>query len=458
MSRAIVYLWGIKVGVIDDDDGTPKFAYYPDFRKSQLEISPFKMPLSIGSVMTFSELARKSFQGLPGIFADSLPDSFGNKIIENYFRIRYGKKGKTNLSPVEKLLYVGNRGMGALEYRPAHKIDETNDGIDLAKLVDASRKIIKGDIDKDAASLLHVGESAGGARSKALVGWNPKTNEFIAGTKNLPNNFEHWILKIDGTEDGGHSGSGRSEYAYAMMALEAGIEVPEARLVKDGDLTHFMIKRFDRSGGKKIQMSSLSGLIHSDFNEPRTVGYEDLLNVVNHLTKDRSALAEGFRRMVFNVIARNQDDHVKNISFLMDENRKWRLSPAYDLTFSVGRGLTSSHQMTVNGKSDEINSTDVMRVAEKFEIADAYAIVSEVRAAVLKWRGFAKKAGVEEDRIARIGSLLEAETARFRKTETPTAQKKTPQKKHDTAKDVCGKPNLDGSSCRRKGRCPNHGG
>lgn len=413
MSRVIVVLWGREVGVIDDGDGIPKFAYYPEFRRSGLEISPLKMPLSRGDVVSFKDLARKaSFMGLPGVFADSLPDSFGNKIIENYFRVKYGDKGKNHLSNAEKLLYVGDRGMGALEYRPAYAIDDNNDALDISMMVSAARRIIRGDLDRDATSIMHVGESAGGARSKALVGWNPRTNEFIAGTRNIPDSYEHWILKIDGTDGAGPSGYGRSEYAYALMAKEAGIMIPETRLLQDREFTHFMIKRFDRKeNGQKIHMSSLSGLIHSDFNEPKTVGYEDLLNVVASLTKDKSSIAEAFRRMVFNILARNQDDHVKNISFLMEPDGKWRLSPAYDLTFAVGQGVTSTHQMTVNGKAENIHLGDMMAVADRFEIPNADILIAEVRDGVAGWRLCAGRAGVAKERIDRIDEILSIEIA-----------------------------------------------
>jgi serine/threonine-protein kinase HipA len=407
---ASVYLWDKHVGAIAEDiDGRITFEFTETFRRSGPEISPQKLPLSLAAPIMFEELRNvPAFQGLPGVFADSLPDRFGNAVITKYFESKGNSKAA--LSPVQKLLYVGKRAMGALEYRPsiADKGKKSAEAIEIARLVDEARKIVEGTPDIALPEIMRIGSSAGGARPKAIVLWNQEANQIKSAFAPFKTGEEHWILKFDGVgeldrPDRKPAPYNRTEYVYGLLARKAGIDVAEQRLLEERDFAHLMVKRFDRNGTKRIHMHSLAGMEHVDYNTPREYSYEQYLRVILKMSLGHTAIEEGFRRAIFNIVARNQDDHVKNLSFLMDQSGAWRLSPAYDLTYSKGSGFTRTHQMTFAGKDDDFTKHDIEEVGGEFSLKrNGLEILEQVVDAVGAWPALAKKAGVPGDRIKNI--------------------------------------------------------
>lgn len=421
-------MWGARIGVVrwDADRGLAAFQYDRAFQASGIELAPLTMPLS-DDVYTFPELSRQSFLGLPGMLADALPDKFGNKLIDAWL-VREGRS-IADFSPVERLLYIGSRGMGALEFKPArYSRKRTSDALDLAELVElanavlADRAALKtnfhGDDDDRRQAMndiLQVGVSAGGARAKAVIAWNPETNEVRSGQVAAPPGFGYWLLKFDGVRENRDKealadplGFGLIEYAYYLMATAAGIQMPECRLLRENGRAHFMARRFDRSdNGTRVHMQSLCAIAHYDFNAAGAYGYEQALAVIDRLRLGKAALEEQFRRMVFNIAARNQDDHTKNIAFLMGKDGRWSLSPAFDVNFAYNpEGVwTHQHQMSVNGKLRDITLEDFLAVADRFRITmpRARQIVAEVDAAVARWVEFAERAGVPRAGAATIG-------------------------------------------------------
>ena len=431
MILAEVRLWGRTIGAVSQgtDVGYATFQYDPDFAGSGIQVAPLTMPLA-RRPYAFPQLARRSFRGLPGLLSDSLPDYFGNALIDAWLA-RQGRDPE-GFSPIERLCYVGTRGTGALEFRPSTgprprraRTVEVEALAILASRILNQREDLRVSIasgrDEDAlAELLRVGTSAGGARAKALIAWNPSTNEARSGQIDAGSGFEQWILKFDGVSgphDNGLSdpqGYGAIEYAYSLMAREAGIAMSECRLFEENGRRHFMTRRFDGTPeGKKLHMLSLGGMSHLDFNAPGAHGYEQALLTIRRLGLRMDAIEEQFRRMVFNVLARNQDDHVKNIAFLMDKRGRWSLSPAFDVIFAYNPSgdWTASHQMTVNGKRDGISRADLDAVARgtSMKRGRAASIHEEVRAAVTRWPEFARRAGVEEPRAERIQKMLRLE-------------------------------------------------
>jgi serine/threonine-protein kinase HipA len=426
---AEVKLWGRTIGAVSLEEGAGKYAafqYTPEFAASGIAISPIAMPLS-DRIYTFPALSLNTFHGLPGLLADSLPDKFGNALIDAWL----ATQGRTpdSLNAVERLCYTGARGMGALEFSPvegpvfrqATKI-QIDSLVALASSVLSERNHLQTDLaEPDRAEalrdILRVGTSAGGARAKAVIAWNRETNEVRSGQVAAGSGFEYWLLKFDGVsgnkdkELDDPQGYGAIEYAYALMAQAAGINMSECRLLEENGRRHFMTKRFDRlSGGEKLHMQSLGALAHFDFNLAGAYAYEQALLTIRELGLPMRDIEQQFRRMVFNVIARNQDDHVKNIAFLMDKSGAWSLSPAYDVTYSynpAGR-WTSSHQMTVNGKRDDVTMEDFRACAKNASMkrGRAETIVDEVRAVVLHWRDYAEKAKVAAAWAAQIQSHL----------------------------------------------------
>ena len=416
MTLAEVKLWGRTIGAVTLEDGTnhAAFQYDPAFVQSGIQLSPIAMPLS-DRVHVFPELPLNTFHGLPGLLADSLPDRFGNALIDAWL----ATKGRTadSFNSIERLCYTGTRGMGALEFAPikgpkpqrANKI-EIDHLVELASEVLTHRNNLKTTFagasrQRALNDILRVGTSAGGARAKAVVAWNSQTNEVRSGQVPAGPGFDYWLLKFDGVagnkdkelED--PKGYGAIEYAYYLMARAAGIRMSECRLLEENDRRHFMARRFDRlSGGEKLHMQSLCALAHFDFNAPGAYSYEQALLVIRQLNLPMEATEEQFRRMVFNIIARNQDDHVKNIAFLMDKEGGWSLSPAFDVTYSYnpsGR-WTAKHQMTMNGKSDDFTWADFRACAKTamMKRGRADTILEEVRAAVAKWPDYAAQARV----------------------------------------------------------------
>ncbi len=425
MTLATVRLWGRDIAAVNWDDGAAQatFEYDPEFRTSGIEVAPLTMPL-LDRIYAFPALPRDTFHGLPGLLADSLPDDFGNALI-NAWLARQGRTADS-FDPVERLCYTGDRGMGALEYHPALGPPGSNRSgkIDVDALVALASDIltrrnnlegsfVADDREETLRQILRVGTSAGGARAKAIIAWNRETNEVRSGQVDAGKGFSYWLLKFDGVsgnrdkELDDPAGYGLIEFAYYKMALAAGIEMRECRLLQEGDRSHFMTKRFDRTDeGGKIHMLSLGAMAHLDYRQAGAHSYEEALQVMRRLRLPMAATEEQFRRMAFNIVGRNQDDHVKNIAFLMDRSGTWSLSPAYDLTYSYNPAgnWTSAHQMSLNGKRDDFALEDFKACAETASMKRGRAeeILREVVDAVLRWEDFARDAGVPDDEAARI--------------------------------------------------------
>lgn len=432
MTTARVELWGSPIGAVswEPERELGFFEYEPAFLESGIEVSPLTMPLAT-RIYSFPALARAAFHGLPGLLADVLPDRFGNAVIDAWL----ATQGRTpeSFNPVERLCYTGRRGMGALEFVPAvgpsaSPDDELDVGalVKLAGAVLASREqFATRAVQEDAratADLLRVGTSAGGARPKAVVAWNPETGVLRSGQVDLPEGFSHWLLKFDGVSGNtDHDvdqplGYGRIELAYHRMAVAAGIEMSECRLLEENGRAHFMTRRFDRTRtGAKLHLQSLGAIAHLDFNLPGAHSYEEAMLVIRRLDLPMAAIEEQFRRMAFNVLARNQDDHVKNIAFLMDKSGTWHLSPAFDVTYAYNPSgnWTGRHQMSLHGKRDEFEREDFRTVGKAVGLkrGRALAILDEVGAAVRAWPDFARSAGLSDERTEQVGRAHRLELA-----------------------------------------------
>jgi len=415
---AEVRLWGKTIGAVSLQDGeeVASFEYDAAFSQSGIQVAPIVMPLS-RRVYRFPELSRPTFLGLPGLLADSLPDKFGNALLDAWLASQGRQPDSFNA--VERLCYTGERGMGALEFSPAigPRAKQTT-RIEVDQLVELASEILTHRNNLQASftakgraevlrDILRVGTSAGGARAKAVIAWNPKTNEVRSGQVKAGQGFEYWLLKFDGVSGNKDKeledpkGYGVIEYAYYLMALKCGIEISECRLFKENGRSHFMTRRFDRlAAGEKLHMQSLCALAHYDFNMAGAYSYEQALLVMRQLQLPMQAIEQLFRRMVFNIVARNQDDHVKNIAFLMNKSGEWSLSPAFDMTYSFNPAgaWTASHQMTMNGKRDNFTLEDFNACAKTASMKRGRAakIVADVQATVSKWRSFAEKAGVPD--------------------------------------------------------------
>ena len=428
MTLARVRLWGTVIGAVswNEDAALANFEYEPSFQSSGIEVAPLTMPLS-DRIYLFPALARSTFQGLPGLLADSLPDDFGNSLIYAWLARQGRAPGSFN--PVERLCYTGTRGMGALEYEPAQGPSTTKaEALDVEALVSLASEVLskRGKIretllaeDRERAlrDILRVGTSAGGARAKAIIAWNPETSEVRSGQAEAPSGFSHWLLKFDGVtgnrdrELDDPAGYGLIEYAYSKMARAAGIAMNECRLLKEGGRNHFMTRRFDRTrGGVKIHMQSLGALRHFDYRQPGAHSYEQAFLAIRELGLPMEAVEEQFRRMAFNIVGRNQDDHVKNVAFLMDRSGTWSLSPAYDVTYSYNpRGdWTGFHQMSLNGKRDNFDLADFKACAQAASMKRGRAgeILRHVQKVVSNWRDFAMAAGVPDEVAAKMQNTL----------------------------------------------------
>ena len=423
---ANVYLWGTHVGTVSltGDDPIARFQYTDEFRGMGVEIAPIRMPLS-PAVFSFPDLPVHSFHGLPGLVSDSLPDKFGNKVIAAWLREQ--NRRPEDLNAIDRLCYAGKRGMGALEYRPALlDKEDVSERVTVDALSELADRVLRSREDAKAslvpgmneyASILKVGSSAGGARAKALIGWNEATGEVRSGQVTLPEGFGYWLVKFDGLVGNGDKegddkwGYGRVEYAYHLMARAAGIEMTECRL---WNRRHFMTRRFDRlPDGGKLHAQTLGALAHFDFNNPRLYSYEDAFDVTRRVVNDARANEQLFRRMAFNVLAWNCDDHVKNIAYLMDRRGEWRLAPAYDMCYAYNPAgdWTSRHQMAVNGKRLDIADGDILACARFANMRErkARVVLDEVRDAVRAWPRFAAEAEVREDFAAQIATRLAAD-------------------------------------------------
>lgn len=425
VDTATIRLWNKDVGAVSwlQDRGYALFEYDPVFLKESLDISPIHMGLTAArqgeSVFSFPALNKGTFRGLPGLLADALPDKFGNAVIDAWL-VRNGRDS-ADFSPVERLCYTGSRGMGALEFRPiVSRSLESTVPVEIAELARLAQEITEKRLSLDVTlddnskenneaimDIIRVGTSAGGARPKAIIAMNDK-GHVISGQAETPAGYDHWVLKFDGVNDlelGGPKGYGRIEYAYYLMAKAAGIEMTECRLLEEYDRAHFLTKRFDRQNGRKIHMQSLCGLAHYDFNLAGAYGYEQAFAVMRKLRISKAEAIQQYRRMCFNVIARNQDDHTKNISFLMDRHGKWRLSPAFDVTYSHNPAgqWTNQHQMTINGKRDHFILADLITVGESISLPRPKEIISEILHTVIMWPVFARQAGLNDERISEVG-------------------------------------------------------
>jgi len=423
---AEVRLWQSTIGAVswDADAGVAHFEYDPAFARSGIEVAPLTMPLST-QIYSFPALSRESFHGLPGLLADSLPDDFGNALIDAWLAREGRDPGSFN--PVERLCYTGSRGMGALEYHPARGPRERQDEqihvqalVELASEILTRRNALQASFaapgrERALQDILRVGTSAGGARAKAIIAWNPATNEVRSGQVDTDSGFSYWLLKFDGVagnrdkELDDPAGYGLIEYAYYHMARAAGIDMRESRLLRENGRSHFMTRRFDRTDdGGKLHMQSLGALAHYDYRQAGAHSYEQALRTIRKLGLPSSAVEEQFRRMVFNILARNQDDHVKNIAFLMDRAGSWSLSPAFDVTYSYNPlgAWTGRHQMSLNGKRDDFHVGDFKACADSVSMQRGRAedILQQVHRALLRWEEFAADAGVEPATAAKIAA------------------------------------------------------
>ena len=423
---AEVKLWGTTIGavVLEEGQQTAAFQYDSTFVSSGIQVAPLMMPLG-QQTYSFPALSPSSFHGLPGLLADSLPDKFGNALIDAWLA-RQGRAPES-FNAVERLCYTGNRGMGALEFVPATAPMPTSDSVlAVDRLVKLASEILThrdqlqasfSDDSADAVSdILQVGTSAGGARAKAVIAWNPQSNEIRSGQTTLADGFEHWLMKFDGVSNNRDKeladpkGYGLIEYAYSRMARDCGIEMSECRLFSEGGRHHFMTRRFDRPDGKKLHMQSLAAMAHLDFDLAGVHSYEQAFDVMRQLDMPATATEELYRRMVFNVIARNQDDHVKNIAFLMNRLGQWSLAPAYDMTYSYqpsGR-WTHRHQMTINGKQDDFTPDDFKQCGQAATLkrGEYRTIFRDVSQVVSRWHDYADDAGVDPIQRDKIHKTL----------------------------------------------------
>lgn len=428
MTTASVELWGKQIGAVTwlEDRSIGVFEYTKDFAASTIQVSPLMMPLR-EAPYEFPELPRKTFKGLPGMLADSLPDKFGNALINVW--LAQQNRTEESFNPVERLCYTGSRGMGALEFKPALKGSPTSTRkINVERLVDLANRILNertnlhGRFDgKDDArvieDILRVGTSAGGERAKAILAWNEKTGEFRSGQVSGAKGFTYWLMKFDGVEKSRDKdvtdplGYGRIEYAYYLMAEEADIIMMPCRLHEEGGRAHFMTQRYDRiASGDKLHYQSLGAMMHFDLESAGAYSYEQAILTIKRLGLPFEDIDQQIRRAFFNIIARNQDDHVKNIGFLMNRKGEWRLSPAFDVAYSYNPtgDWTSRHQMSLNGKRDKFDIEDLIALARMAGIkrAKAIQIVDEIGFAVKNWRKHAKEAQVIPNQIKKIENTL----------------------------------------------------
>jgi serine/threonine-protein kinase HipA len=421
---ARIILWGSEIGAVTwlEDREIGVFQYAPDFLHSGIQLAPLMMPLN-EFPYEFPALARNTFKGLPGLVADSLPDRWGNEIIDAWL----ASQGRIAASfhPVERLCYVGSRGMGALEFQPATLGPPSSErAVEVASLVDLANQILdertriggvfSGDDDREVINdILRVGTSAGGARAKAILAWNKETDEFRSGQVEAGAGFEYWLMKFDGitsssdTEVATPKGYGKIEYAYHLMAIEADIEMTACRLHYEGGRSHFMTKRFDRTAnGGKLHMQSLGAIAHYDYRQPASYSYEQAIQIIRRMRLPRKDMDQQVLRAIFNVVGRNCDDHVKNIAFIMNRRGEWRLSPAFDISYAWNpRGeWTSRHQMSVNGKRDGFERKDLVALAKAADIKRARAeqMIQRVIEVVRRWPDFAREAGVNDEQLKKI--------------------------------------------------------
>lgn len=414
-----VRIWNQRVGAVAADPGVGAYVFeYDDKWLSKgVDLAPLTMSITgTERSFVFPTLSKETFMGLPGMLSDALPDRFGNQLIDAWM----AQHGYTpeQITTLDRLAYMGKRGMGALEFRPSRAGNTSSSApLQMASLVEMARRAVQGTLSDDDASvnalnsIISVGTSAGGARAKAVLGWNPRTGELVSGQFDVPDGFEHWLLKFDGMGLdrvlGPSQQYGRIEYAYSRMAGAAGVLMSPCHLLQENGRAHFMTKRFDRVGNQKVHVQSLCAMRHLDYNLRQTHAYESLFLTAMELKLGDEAMSQLFRRMAFNVAARNHDDHTKNFAFLLAQGGQWELAPAYDVTFAYDptNVWLSHHLMSVNGKNDEITREDLMALAVRFSIPGAKASIDDVNAAIANWPQYAAEAGVGIDEALRIAGL-----------------------------------------------------
>jgi len=421
VDAAEIRIWGELAGAVlwNEQEQLASFQYDPNFLRNGWDLSPLKMPNKNGSrIYRFPELRKgkdkiyDTFKGLPGLLADALPDRYGNQLI-NAWLVQQGRL-ENSMNPIEQLCFIGNRAIGALEFEPAQlSSNKTAFSIEIDSLVETAQKILSGkrafstnlytDEERALNDIVKIGTSAGGARPKAVIAFNPKTAEVRSGQTNVPRGFEHWLIKLDGVSDeqfGESSGWGRVEYAYYLMAKACGIEIMESRLLEENQRAHFITRRFDREDGNiKHHVQTLCGIQHYDYNNMHAYSYEQLFQTMRSLKLSYPEAEQMFRRMVFNVMAKNCDDHSKNFSFRLKKGERWELSPAYDLCYSYDpQSIWVSQQtLSINEKRKNINKNDLMTIANANTIKKGEKIISEINEIIREWKYFADQANVRED-------------------------------------------------------------
>ncbi|MEM6892429.1 MAG: type II toxin-antitoxin system HipA family toxin [Bacteroidota bacterium] len=426
---AEVKIWNELVGAVrwDESQQLGYFQYDSRFLQKGWDLSPIKMPLEQGGrIHSFPELRKArgetedAFKGLPGLLSDALPDKYGNKLI-NIWLAQQGRP-ENSMNPVEKLCFIGTRGMGALEFEPTSiKTATYTYALELDSLVQVAQKMLNEretfltqlnkDDEKAMMDILKIGTSAGGARPKAVIAYNPKTKEVRSGQGKVPQGFEHWLLKLDGVSGeqfGESSGWGRVEYAYYLMAQDCGIDMSECQLLEENGRAHFMTQRFDREGNTRHHIQSLCGIQHYDFNDMYGYSYEQLFQTMRILRLTYPEAEQMFRRMVFNVLATNYDDHTKNFSFMLKKDGEWRLAPAYDLCFSFDptNQWVNKQTLSVNGKRLDITKEDLLTIAKDNNLKKGKTILEEINAVVKNWKTYSQQAGVRQDLMERIHNNL----------------------------------------------------
>ena len=419
-----VRVWGRLVGAVALDPNLAYYAFEYDsaWKRTGTELAPLHMPLKTArSIYVFPRLPEATYFRLPALVADALPDDFGNALIDAWMALRGIEK--SSITVLDRLGYMGKRGMGALEFRPARGASrESSAPVEMKELVEEARRLVQGtfSVDHEAkaalANIIKVGTSAGGARAKAVIAWNPKTDEVRSGQFDAAPGFEHWLLKFDGVgkdkELGTGEGYGRIEFAYYLMATAAGIRMSDSRLLEENERAHFMTKRFDREviygTTLKHHIQTLCSINHLDFRQRGTHDYSQLFMTARTLGLDDTAVSQIFRRMAFNVMARNCDDHTKNFGFILRQGEPWNLAPAYDVTHAYNpQGVwTYQHQMSVNRKFEDISKEDLLAVADRFSVRKPESLLSDVRAAIDNWSQFAKQADLSPALQSRIANQL----------------------------------------------------
>lgn len=426
MNVAIVKIWGQQVGAVawDDQTGLASFEYDTTFKNLNWELSPLKMPINSGrGVFSFPELKQgkndlyDTFKGLPGLLADVLPDRYGNELI-NLWLAQQGRP-LNSMNPVEMLCFIGTRGMGAMEFEPANfNVNKSSFSIEMDSLVDIAKKMLSQKVsfqtnlkkynEQAIMQIITIGTSAGGARPKAVIAYNEKSGEVRSGQTIAPKGFEHWLLKLDGVSDvqlGASDGYGRVEMAYYNMAISCGIDMMPSMLFEENGRAHFMTKRFDREQGDiKHHMQTLCAINHFDYNSVTSFSYEQLFQTMRELSLSYADAEQMFRRMVFNVISRNCDDHTKNFAFRLKKEGKWELAPAYDLchAYRPNHQWVSQHALSINGKRKDINKSDLLVIGNSIHCKRAAEIVDEIESIVMNWDRFASEVGVSKELIEAI--------------------------------------------------------